>query len=199
MSTARPKTLTTIAILLVVIALISGTTTILNQTGLGRIRQGVFNGGTFQGNGNGNFTPGGGNFQGGGNGGGNGFQGGNGNFQTRRGTGVFNLLGILRTLGLGGQVFTYINIGIAIIGIGLCLLAAYGVWKQKRWALNLAMVLAILFVLGALPGLFLGGGRGLIANNLLGILRSALNWVRVVAALPIIVMGILPSVRDFVS
>jgi hypothetical protein len=70
------------------------------------------------------------------------------------------------------------------------------VWKQKRWALNLAIVLAILFLLGALPGFFTFGGRFF---SFLTVLTSSANILKGLATLPIIVLGILPSVRDSVS
>jgi hypothetical protein len=193
MDTTRTKSLTTIAILLVVLAVLSITSAVTARIGFGRGRfQGNFDGNGAQG---GNFqrgvnpqngNGGGGNFQGGG--GGN-FQGGNGGGFRGGGGGAF---GILRNLGLGGAAFLYINIGITVIGILLALLCAYGVWKQKRWGLNLGIVVALLFLLGALPGLFFGGAR----FNLLGTIMSILN---IGASAAIIVMGILPSVRDSVS
>jgi hypothetical protein len=197
MATTRTKSLTTIAILLIVLAVLSITSAVTMRIG--------FAGGRPQRDPNGNTAPGGnfqggnggggGNFQGG-NGGGGGFQGGNGgggNFQGRAGSGGFNLFGATRSLGISPQVFGYINIGIMVIGILLLLLCAYGVWKQKRWALNLAIVVALLFLLGALPGLFFGGGR------FFNVLRTAITILDVVASVAIIVMGILPSVRDSVS
>jgi hypothetical protein len=183
-TTPRPATITVIAILLTLIALFSAVGFFTTRTGLLQPRQqGNFQqGGNFQGGGNG------GNFQGGGN-----SQRGNGNFQPRGGFGIFSLFGATRTLGINFQVISYVSIAVSILGIALTLVAAYGVWKQKRWALNLALVLTILFLLGALPGLFTFGGRTF------NLLRSSLNVLRVLATLPIIVLGILPSVRDSVS
>ncbi len=82
--------------------------------------------------------------------------------------------------------------GIAIIGIALALVAAFFIWKQRRWALNLGIVLAILFLLGALPGLFSLGGR------FVDWIPTSLNVLKVLASIPVIVLGILPSVRDSV-
>jgi len=116
-----------------------------------------------------------------------------GNFQQRGAPGgLFSLFGAARSLGIEFQYIRYINIGIAFIGIVLVLVAAFFVWKQKRWALNLGIVLAILFLLGALPGLFSFGGR------FVDWLLPSLNALKALASIPIIVLGTLPSVRDSV-
>jgi len=145
-------------------------------------------------------TGAGGNFQGrnGGAAGGN-FQGGNGGagFGGRGGAG-FNLFSVTRTLGLNPQSMVYINLGIAIIGILLLAWCAYGVWQQKKWALNLAMLLGLLFLLGALPGLFSGFNFGRFFNWMAG-LRLGVNILEVIAGVVILVLGILPSVRDSYS
>lgn len=185
MSTARPKSLTIVAVLLVILALLSTTSTLSNRLGVGRRQPGAF---TANG-------AAGGNFQGGANNGGGNFQGGNGtggggNFQGRGGNNIFSLF---RTTGINFQVIGYISLGLTILGILLALLSAFGVWKQKRWGLNLGMLLALLFLIGAVPALFTLGGRNI------NILRSSITILTVVAATPILVYGILPSVRDSVS
>jgi len=90
-------------------------------------------------------------------------------------------------------VIGYITQGLAILGILLALLSAFGVWKQKRWGLNLGMLIAILFLLAAAPALFSLGGRNI------NWLRTTTNILTVAASLPILVYGISPSVHDFVS
>ena len=184
MLSAKPKPLLIIAGLLIVLALLSGTSALTSRTGFTRTRQ-PGTGGNFQG-GNGNN----GNFQGGTTQDGTGTNGNapGGNFQARGGT---NPLGsIFRVL---GPSFIYISIGITVLGIILSLLSAWGVWKQKRWGLNLAMVLALLFLVAALPGLFSLGGRNI------NWLRTSITVLNLIASVPILVLGILPSVRDFVS
>ena len=99
-------------------------------------------------------------------------------------------------LGINFQLIGYVSQAIGIIGIGLTVLAAVFVWKQKRWALNLAIVLAILFLLGALPRFFTFGGS--FFSVMTGLTSSA-NLLKGLATLPIIVLGILPSVRDSFS
>jgi hypothetical protein len=191
MGSARPKPILIIAILLIVLALVSTTSTLTSRLGFARRPAGTAaQGGNFQGGGNNN--NGGGNFQGGGNnnGGGN-FQGGGGNFAGRGGG--FNAFSLFRTVGINGLYITYISLGFTILGIILALLSAFGVWKQKRWALNLAMLVALVFLIGAAPGLFTLGGRNI---NLVRITTTILS---VVASVPILVYGILPSVRDTVS
>jgi uncharacterized membrane protein (DUF2068 family) len=73
------------------------------------------------------------------------------------------------------------------------MLCAFGVWKQKRWALNLAMVMALIFLIGAAPGLFSMGGRNI------NWLRTSINALNTAASLVILFLGILPSVRDSVK
>lgn len=121
------------------------------------------------------------------------FQPGSGNFQQRGNPGgLFSLFGAARSLGINFQYLGYVSTASGIIGIALTVVAAFFVWKQKRWALNLAIVLAILFLLGTLPGLFSLGGR------FISWLPTSLNVLKALASIPIIVLGILPSVRDSV-
>ncbi len=199
MLTAKPKQIMIITVLLVVLALVSITSVATSRLGFTRRTGGAnIQGGNTQGGG----TTGGGNFQGGGtdtgggtNGGGN-FQGsgnaGGGNF-AGRGGGGFNAFSLVRNFGINPQYIIYISLGFTILGIVLALLSAFGVWKQKRWGLNLAMLMALIFLVGAVPGLFTLGGRNL---NWLRISTTILN---VVASTPVLVYGILPSVRDLFS
>ena len=194
----RPRT-RNIVIITVALALIAALSTLgLAVTGFGLERPTFnrgnlpnnFQGGNFQQN-NGNLQQDNGNFrQGNGN-----FQPGTGNFQRRGGIGIFSLFGAARSLGINFQYLRYASIAIGIIGIALTILAAVFVWKQKRWALNLAIVLAILFLLGSLPGFF-SFGRFF---SVLTVLTSSANILKGLATLPIIVLGFLPSVRDSVQ
>ena len=183
MSSAKPKSILIIAGLLILLALLSGTSALTNRIGFSRTRPP----GTFTGNNGANGNAPGDNTAPGGT-----TQGGNapgGNFQGRGGGN--NAFGsVFRIL---GPAFGYISTGITILGILLALLCAWGVWKQKKWALNLGMVIAVLFLLGALPTLFALGGRNI------NWLRTSLNILSLVASIPILVLGILPSVRDSVK
>lgn len=181
--------------MLLLLAVLSSVSTLTSRIGFGANRQ-FGNGnppgaGNFQGNNgtvpgqggnNGNFQGNGGNFQGNG-----------GNFQNRRlaGGGLFNLFSLTRALGLSGPVLGYISLVIPVLGIALLLASAYAVWKQKKWGLNLATLLGLLFLLGALPGLFAIGGRNI------NWLRISLNILSVLATLPILALSFLPSVRDY--
>jgi hypothetical protein len=192
----RTRNIVIIVVALGVIALLSTVGLLATGFGLGRP---AFNRGNQPGNAqSGNFQSDG-NFQGGNNnprsGNGN-FQPGDGNFQRRGGLGVLSLFGAARGLGINFQYIRYVSLAIGILGIVLTIIAAVFVWKQKRWALNLAIVLAILFLLGALPGFFTFGGRFF---SFLTVLTSSANILKGLATLPIIVLGILPSVRDSVS
>lgn len=192
MSTARPKTIIFIAIALVILALISTTLALTNRLNVGRVRQP----GTFTGNSaNGGNLNNGGNTQGGATDNGGNFQGntpnGGGNFQGRGGNN--NVFSIFRNLGINFQVIGYVTTGFTVLGILLALLCAYGVWQQKKWGLNWGMVIAVLFLIGALPTLFALGGRNL------NLLRTSLNLLSLVGSVCILVLGVLPSVRDSVK
>lgn len=185
---AHPKTITVIIAMLVLLALISTATSLTGRL-LFRAPNRQFNQGQTNNGapGGGNLPGGGGNFQGGG--GGNfqgGFPGG-----ARGGIGGLNLFGVTRSLGLNGPWVIYLSLGFTILGILLLLVSAYAVWKSKIWGLNLALVLGILFLVGALPGLFSIGGRN---PNWL---RLGLNILSLVATLPVVGLSLLPSVRDY--
>ena len=188
----RSRNLTIIVVLLAVISVLSIITLLTTEIRLGQptLPQ---DGQSRQFPQNGNFQPGqdnnvpqgnsqrdGGNFQG------------NGGNQRRGTSSLFSLFGAASSLGINYQYIRYISIGMTILGIILTLVTAFFVWKQKRWALNLAIVLAILFLLGALPGLFTLGGRSF------SWLPTSLNIFKTLASIPIIILGILPSVRDSV-
>ncbi|MCX6080690.1 MAG: hypothetical protein NTW32_14245 [Chloroflexi bacterium] len=187
-TTSRPKTITLIIVMLLVLALVSTVSLATTRIGFGGRGNRTGNtpgqsGGNFQGNNNGNAQ--------GNNGGEQTESGGtSGNFQRGTQSG-FNLFSITRSLGLNPQVFVYVNLGLSIAGILLLLLSVYGIWKQKIWGLNLATLLGLIFLIGAVPGFFSFGGRNI-------------NWIRIgstvlstVAALPILGLSFLPSVRDY--
>ncbi len=180
----RPKSIVVLTALLALLALLSLTSMLTNRTAFGipNARQ--------PGAAGGNFQPGGSLPQDGNNNGGSAQRQNNGNVQ--RGGG-FTPLSLFRTAGINPQVMLYANLGITIFGILLALLSAFGVWKQKKWGLNLGMVIALLFLISAAPGLFTLGGRNI------NWLRTMVTILTVVASAPIIAMGVLPSVRDSVS
>lgn len=187
MQTTQPKSLLTIVILLTLLALVSLATPFLSGFGVnpaGRLPGNMPQGGNSRPE-NTN-PPQDGGFQGGQR------QPGNGNFSQRPNGGAFDALGLTRALGLGGQAMRYITYGAAVIGAGLAGLAASWVWKKKKAGLNLALALAIVFLLGALPGVF-SGPRLMDAAALL---RYALTLLSAGASLVILVMSILPSTRE---
>ncbi len=187
MQTSYPKSILTITILLVLLSLVSLAAPFLSGFGMnpaGRQPGNMAQGGNFRPE-NAN-PPQDGGFQGG---------PGSGNFPQRSNSGAFNLFSLTRALGLGGQAMIYINYGIGIAGAGLAALAAFWVWKKKKAGLNLALILAIIFLLAALPDIF----SGLRMVNSMTIIRYALNIISAGAALVILAMSILPSVRDEVE
>ena len=190
LANSRPKNITVILSMLVLLAVVSAVSTATTRIGFGnaaRNRPTAGLGTGQPGGNNGTGTGTGGGQQGGTNGN---FQGG-GNFQNRAAGGGFNLFTVTRALGLNPQVMVYINILIPVIGILLLLGSAYGIWKQKIWGLNLATVLGLVFLVAGLPALFSIGGRNI------NWLRIGLDALSVVATLPILALSFLPSVRDY--
>lgn len=190
MQTSTPKSLLIITILLILLTLISLATPVLG--GLGMNPAGRLPGMMPQ---VGKFPPENANPPSDG-----GLQGrqpqpGSENFLQRSDSDAFNPFRVTRAFGLGGQAMIYINAAMGVIGAGLTGLAAFWVWRKKKSGLNLALVLAVLFLLGALPGIFLG----LRMMDAAAILRYALHLLSAGISLVILVMGIMPSVRDEVE
>ena len=110
--------------------------------------------------------------------------------------------GAVRTIGLMGPAFFIVRNVLAVLAIVLAAVAAWFVWKQRRWALNLGIVLAVVVLLGALPGLLFGGGVRFVGADFMGWMgyaQTGLNILKPLLALPVIVLSMLPSVRDFTS
>ena len=201
-STPRPKTITTIAILLAALALLGGigfavtfAPMALRGGGPGTFSTSVSGGqgGPALDNNSGPIAGGSGPVFRYGPGGAGGPQGG---FQSA-GPG-----GAVRTLGMIGPAFFIVRNVIAVLGIVLAAVAAWFVWRQKRWALNLGMLLAVLLLLGALPGLLFGGGPRFVVADFMGWMgyaQTGLTILKPLLALPVIVLSMLPSVRDFTS
>lgn len=202
MPTARSNSLIAIVIVLVVMALLSGTSLVVGSLGgAGGFRPGRGPGAGAIG------TPAPGGAQGGsasagaggGAAGGN-FQGGNGGNFTGRGAGggggflsFLTLPGIFRALGIDFQYMGPANVGVPGLGIVFLLVSALGLWMQKRWALYLTIVVGIAFLIAALPGLLsLGFGR-------FSLLRTGMTAVNAIGAIAVVVMGFLPSTRKSVS
>ena len=217
--TARPNTVTIILVSLIILALASaisvGSGLLLARNGFGGA--GGTGGRQFNGTPQANRTPGSGtpsaggdNTQGSGQAGGSNFpgagqqgNGGNftggqagnggtgGNFQGRTNQGGFSMFTIVRALGLPFQIIGILSIAFPIIGILLVLLCAWGVWKMKMWGLNMATLMAVIFLIGAVSTLMTPIGRNI------NWMRIILNAVSVVATLPVLGLSFLPSVRDY--
>jgi len=181
----RPAVVTIAAILLIILSLFVAMLGIANPSGfLGRgFRNRSFTPGQF---GNGNFSPPNGfRFNGQNNGGGapnfnpNGQNNGGTppNFTGNRPgfTGLARIFRILRP----------VTIAFDIILLVLSVVAAIGLFKSKRWAAILAFVLAVLVILLALPGMLRIFAPLILVENLL----------RILAAIAVIVLLLLPSAR----
>ena len=187
---AKPKTLVIIFASLVVLALLSLVSLFTSAPFLMMGRPGQMN--TARGNNGrpGALPPANGSSQ---QGNGQGFQRGNGNdgnFQGRNGFSGFNLFRLTRSFGLDPRVMMYVGPGMSVLGIILLVLSIFGIWKLKKWGLNLGMFMGLFFLIGALPGLFSFGARNI------NWLRSGINLLGFAASLPVLFLGFLPSVRD---
>jgi hypothetical protein len=180
METKRPPVVTIAAILLVVLALFVAGLGIAGQFGLtrgnrqfaaGQLRSRNFtfpNGGTSNGSPFGSLPNG---------------QSGTGvtpNFPRTftGGTGVTGLARIIRLI-------QPIIIGLDIILLILAGVAAFGIFKGKRWGIVLAIVLAVLLILLTIPGMLRIFSAVVLIENL----------VRILLALAVIVLLLLPASR----
>jgi len=180
MDTQRPAVVTIAAILLIILSLFVASLGIANQYGWlgGGLGSRQFGVGQIR---NRNFNPQGGFPQGG-------FpQGGFPNDQNKQGT-TPNFTPN-RQIGVGfTRIFRLIRpvtIGLDILLLTLTGVAAFGLFKSKRWGAILAIVLAVLLFLLAIPGLFRIFSAVVLIENL----------VRMLLAVAVIVLLLLPSAR----
>lgn len=176
MEAKRPAAVTIAAILILVLTLFAAGFGLARQYGLLRLGSGSrqFAPGQFQGR---SFNPQGG------------FPNGSapndgsipGGVQPFSGSGAPRL-NLFRLVRLIRPILTGLNIVIAGLGI----LAALGLFKTKRWAAVLAIVLALLLFLGALPGMLRIFSWVVLAENLL----------RMGLAAAVCVLLLLPAARN---
>lgn len=175
MDTKRPAVVTIAAILLIVLSLFVAGLGIASQYGLlGRgfgARQ--FGAGQFR---NRNFAPQSGVPS-------NGFnnqnnQGTTPNFTPNR---QFSATGISRLL----RLIRPVTIGLDIAMLVLSVVAAIGLLKSKRWGAVLAIVLAVLLILLAIPGML----------RIFSAMVLVENIVRILLAIAVIVLLLLPAAR----
>lgn len=178
MPATRSKSLAAIVILLVLLVLVSGGALVLSPLGFG--------GGGFRAGGVGG-TPGAG-LQGGSPSAGSLPGGNSGGFLS-----FLTLGGIFRLFGINFQYMGAANLGVPIVGILLALIAALGLWMQKRWALYLAFVVGIIFLLGAFPSLLQVFTRFSLT------MRTGMAVLNTLFALGVIILGFLPSTRKSLS
>jgi heme A synthase len=181
MSTQRPAVVTIAAILLIVLCMFVAGFGIARQYGLLGIGLGnrQFVPGQFQ---NRNFTPP------------NGlpFNGGpfNGFPNDQNNQGMPPNFAPNQQIGIGfARIFRLIQpvtIGFNVILLVLAVVASIGLFKSRRWAATLAIVLAILLFLMAIPGLL----------RIFSPVMLIENVVRMLLAVAVIVLLLLPSARN---
>ena len=180
MDTKRPAVVTIAAILLIVLSLFVASLGIASQFGLlgsgfgnrqigaGQFRNRVFtpqNGAPITGFNNG-FT----NNQN--------SQGTTPNFAPNQRFGGTGLARLLRLIGP-------VTIGLDILVLVLSVVAAIGLFKSKRWGATMAIVLAVLLILLAIPGMF----------RIFSPLILIENIIRILLALAVVVLLLLPTAR----
>jgi hypothetical protein len=169
----RPTVVTIAAIVLLVLALFVAGLGIANQFGLLR-RGGVAGQAFFNGQlRNRNFVPP------------NGFP--SGGFNNNQGT-TPNF--IPNRTGITGitRIFSFIRpitVGLDVALLILAVVAAIGLFKNKRWAAILAVVLAILLILLAIPGML----------RIFSTVVFVENLVRILLGVAVIVLLVLPASR----
>jgi hypothetical protein len=207
MNTKRPVILTIATILLVVLVLFSSGLALARNFGL--VRQN-FGGAGFAGRrfaaggGQGNFPQGGFNNAQPGTLPGSGAEGGTGtfqlpgninpnnpnaqtnpNFQNFQGRGTGGASGLMGIFRLATMV---LNISALVLG----LVAAFGLWKQKKWAAVLAIILASLLLLTSLTGFT-------VLLRFFAPLAFAESFFKVLLAAAVIVLLLLPASRHAYS
>jgi len=185
METKRPAVVTIAAILLIVLTVFVAGLGIANQYGL--LGQGFGNGGFVAGQlRNRNYTSQGGTPQGGFPQGGF-TQGGTTNDQTNQGT--TNNFVRNRQAGTGLtsilRLLQPVTLGLDILMLVLAVVAAIGLFKSKRWGVILAIVISVLLILLAIPGMIRIFSAVVLVENL----------VRILLAIAVVVLLLLPSSR----
>ena len=105
----------------------------------------------------------------------------NPNFQNFQGQ-VGRTNGLFRIISLATTSF---NIAVLVLG----LLAAVGIWKQKKWAAVLAIILAVLILLTSITGLL----------RIFSLLIFGEALLKVLLSLAVIVLLLLPAARKVYS
>jgi hypothetical protein len=185
METKRPAVVTIAAILLIVLTVFVAGLGIANQYGL--LGQGFGNGRFVAGQlRNRNYTSQGGTPQGGFPQGGF-TQGGTTNDQTNQGT--TNNFVRNRQAGTGLtsilRLLQPVTLGLDILMLVLAVVAAIGLFKSKRWGVILAIVISVLLILLAIPGMIRIFSAVVLVENL----------VRILLAIAVVVLLLLPSSR----
>jgi uncharacterized membrane protein (DUF2068 family) len=99
------------------------------------------------------------------------------------------LLGLISLLSLATPLLVGPTLPVKVLAVvtGLIgLLAAYGLWKAKRWGMILAIILSALNALSAAPGLF-------VQPNPIATIGAG---VTVAFSVLIVVLAVLPSARQ---
>lgn len=94
----------------------------------------------------------------------------------RVGTGLFSILRLLQP----------VTLGLDILMLILAVVAAIGLFKSKRWGMILAIVISVLLILLAIPGMLRIFSAVILVENL----------VRILLAIAVVVLLLLPSSRN---
>jgi lysylphosphatidylglycerol synthetase-like protein (DUF2156 family) len=92
-----------------------------------------------------------------------------------------------RTGGTSGlfRIISFASTGLNIVALVLGLLAAFGLWKQKKWGAVLAIIVAVLILLTSFSGLL----------RFFSLLIFGEALLKVLLALAVIILLLLPAAR----
>jgi hypothetical protein len=86
---------------------------------------------------------------------------------------LFSVFGLITLFGTGAPPLPVALFAFIIDGVG-GLIAAFGLWMLKRWGLWLSIVIAVLTILVAVPGLLLAPGTGKIVSAAIMVVNAVL-------------------------
>ncbi len=81
--------------------------------------------------------------------------------------------GVAGDLPPGAEAIPQVVIAVSVVTTLLGLVAAYGLWMLRRWGFVLTIIVCVLSIVSAAPGLFIAPNRTLWASAIAGILVYA--------------------------
>jgi uncharacterized membrane protein (DUF2068 family) len=89
---------------------------------------------------------------------------------------VVTIIAILMTIGgiiylSAGAILVLFGIGVVLVPLGIAyFVMCYGLWKGKRWAWNLTLILSVIGIILSIASIAVGDGRGALIHIILNAL-----------------------------